>query len=105
MQGAAEFHHQIVDTLLLQTDPVFHHATTLDATVHMLDAQPALVQGLVRELLLQRELLATRLLRRHKDLDLWEREREEAQILQQPTPRGQGRGVASAIGFSWMRPP
>src|SRR5712691_978857 len=51
----------------------------------MLNAQPTLVQGLVRELLLPRQLLATRFLRWHEDLDLREREGQEAQILQQPT--------------------
>jgi hypothetical protein len=85
VQGTAEFHHQIADTLFPKTDPVFDDATALDTTVDMLDAQPTLVQRLVGELLLQGELLATGLLRRHKDLDLREREREEAQILQQPT--------------------
>jgi len=85
MQGAAEFHHQVTDALLPQAHPVFHDATALDATVDMLDPEPTLVQGLVRQLLLQRQLRAPRFLRRHEDLDLWEREREEAQILQQPT--------------------
>jgi hypothetical protein len=36
--------------------------------------------------LLQRQLRTAWLLRRHQDLDLGERERQEAQILQQPTP-------------------
>ena len=58
MQGTAEFHHQITNALLPQTDPVFHHATALDAPVHMLDAQPTLVQGLIGALLLQRQLVA-----------------------------------------------
>jgi hypothetical protein len=49
-----------------------------------------MVQGLVGELLRQRQLLAAGFLGRHQDLDLGEREREEAQILQQPAPRGQG---------------
>jgi hypothetical protein len=53
----------------------------------MLNAQPTLVQGLIRELLLQRELLATGLFRRHENVDLRERKRQEAQVLQQPTPR------------------
>ncbi len=87
MQGTAKFHDQIADALLPQADPVFHDATALDATVDMLDPQPTLVQGLVRQLLLQRQLRAPRFLRRHEDLDLREREREEAQILQEPAPR------------------
>ena len=46
----------------------------------------AIVEGLVGLLLLQGELLATWFLRRHKDLHLRERERQEAEILHQPTP-------------------
>jgi len=56
----------------------------------MLDPQPTLVQGLVRPLLLQCELLAPGFLGGHEDLHLRERERQEAQILQQPTARRQG---------------
>ncbi len=65
-------------------------ATTLHTTVHMLDPQPTAVQRVVGHLLLPRELLATRFLRRHEDLDLGEREGQEAQILQQLTARRQG---------------
>jgi len=50
------------------------------------------VQCLIRSLLLHRQLLATGLLGRHEDLDLRQRKRQEAQILQQPTARGQGIG-------------
>ena len=56
----------------------------------MLDPQSTLVQGLVRPLLLHRELLATGLLRRHEDLHLGQRERQEPQILQEPALCGQG---------------
>jgi hypothetical protein len=52
----------------------------------MLDPQPTLVQRLVGSVLLPRQLFTAGFLRRHEDLDLWERERQEAQILQQPTP-------------------
>src|SRR6266849_1489772 len=84
MQGTAEFHHQIADTLLPQADPVFDDAATLDTTVDMLNPQPTLVQRLVRPLLRQRELLAAWLLGRHEDRHLGERKRQEAQILQEP---------------------
>ena len=47
VQGTAELHHEIADALLPQADPVFHHATTLDAAVDMLDPQPPLVEYLV----------------------------------------------------------
>src|SRR5258705_8585285 len=66
VQGTAELHHEIADALLPQADPVFHNATTLDAAVDMLDPQPTLVERLIGQLLLQRELLATGLLRRHE---------------------------------------
>jgi hypothetical protein len=90
MQGTAQFHHEITDARLPQSDPVFHNATTLHATIDMLDAQPTLVERLVGPLLLSRQLLATGFLGGHEDVDLGQRERQEAQILQQPTPRGQG---------------
>ena len=86
MERTADFHHQIADTRLPQADPIFDDATTLHTTVHMLDPQPTAVQRVVGHLLLPRELLATRFLCRHKDLDLRQRERQEAQILQQSAP-------------------
>jgi hypothetical protein len=86
VQGTAEFHHEIVDALLPQADPVFDDTTALDTAVHMLDPQPPLVERLVGQFLLQGQLPTAWLLRRHQDLHLGERERQEAQILQQPTP-------------------
>ena len=88
MQGTADVHHAIADTFLPQTDAVFDDATALDAAVDMFDAQPALGERLIRHVLLQRQLLAAWFLRRHEDLDLGQREREEAQILQEPAPGG-----------------
>src|SRR2546428_693483 len=85
VQGTAEFHHQITDALLPQADPVLHDAPTLDAAVDMLDPEPPLVARLVGQLVLQGQLRTAWLLRRHADLHLGERERQEAQILQQPT--------------------
>src|SRR6266700_2599893 len=86
VQGTAEFHHQITDPLLPQADPVLHDATTLDAAVDMLDPEPPLSERLVGPLLLQGQLRTAWLLRRHEDRHLGERERQEAQILQLPTP-------------------
>src|SRR3989441_12371672 len=65
VQGTAEFHHQIADTLLPQPELVFDNATTLDTAVDMLDPQPTLVQRLVRHVLLQRVLLTVWLLGWH----------------------------------------
>jgi hypothetical protein len=47
MQGAAEFHHEIADTVLPQPDPVFHDTAAFHAAIDMLDPQPTVVQGLV----------------------------------------------------------
>jgi hypothetical protein len=92
VQGATELHHQIADALLPQAHPVFHNATPLDAAVDMLDPEPPLVERLVGQVLLQGQLPTAGLLRRHEDRHLREREGQEAQILQQPTPRQEGVG-------------
>ena len=54
MQGTANFHYDIADALFPQPAPIFDDAATLDTAVDMLDAEPAIVQGLVGELLLPR---------------------------------------------------
>lgn len=82
MQGTADCHHQIADARLPQADAVFDDATALDTTVDMLNAQSAIVQGLVGQLLFQGEFLAAWFLGRHEDLDLGQRKSQEAQILQ-----------------------
>src|SRR5262249_16815376 len=92
VQGTTELHHQIAHALLPQAEPVFHNATALDAAVDMLDPQPPLVEHLVGQVLLQRQLRTAGLLRRHEDRHLRERERQEAQILQQSTPSWEGVG-------------
>src|SRR5216683_465775 len=81
MQSTTDFHHQIADTRLPQADPICDNTTALDTAIDVLDAQPTLVERLVRQLLLQRELLAAGFLGRHEDLHLRERERQETQIL------------------------
>ena len=91
MQSTAQFPHEIADAVLPQPDPVFDDAAALDAPVDRLDPQPTLVQGLVGPLLFQGEFLASGLLGRHEDRDVGQRARQEAQVLQQPTPGGQGR--------------
>src|SRR5262245_49823259 len=84
MQGTTEFHHEITNTVLPQPDPVFDDTTALDAAVDMLDPEPTVMQGLVGPLLHQWQLLAAGFLRRHEDLHLGQRERQEPQILQEP---------------------
>jgi REP element-mobilizing transposase RayT len=92
MQGTADLHHEIADALLPQADPVFHNPTPLDAAVDVLDPEPPLVERLVGQVLLQGQLRTAGLLRRHEDFHLGERERQEAQILQQPTSSREGVG-------------
>jgi hypothetical protein len=99
MQGTADFHHQIADARLPQADPVFDDATALDAPVDRLDPQPTVMQGLVGPLLFPGEFLAAGFLGRHEDLDVGQRERQEAQVPSQPTPGGQGRGRRVGNGF------
>ena len=98
VQGTTEFHHEIADARLPQADPVFDDAAALDAAVDMLDPEPPLVERLVGQVLLQGQRPTAGLLRRHEDLHVGERERQEAEILQQPTPgweRGGG-GLSDA---------
>ena len=64
----------------------FHDAAALDTAIDVLDPEPPLVERLVGQVLLPRELMTTGFLGRHEDLHFRERERQEAQILQQPTP-------------------
>src|SRR5438067_2272286 len=52
----------------------------------MLNPQSAVVERLVGQVLLQGQLRTAWLLRRHENRHLRERERQEAQILQQPAP-------------------
>jgi hypothetical protein len=81
MECTAEFHDQIADAVLPQAEPIFDDATALGATVDMLDPQPAVVEPLIRPLLLHRQLLATWSLYWHEDLHVGEREGQKAEIL------------------------
>ena len=99
MQGTAEFHDQIAHARLEQAQGVFDDPTALDTTVHMLNAHPAPGQRLIGPFLLGRQLVAARFPGRHEDLDLGQRKRQKAQVLQELAPRGQGirRGVGQAL--------
>src|SRR5262249_15710642 len=83
------------------------HPLMLLLTSPMLDPEPPLGERLVGQILLQGQLRTAGLLRRHEDLDLWEREGQEAQILQQPTPGrervGGGRRDAQIMGTTAVR--
>jgi hypothetical protein len=99
MERTTECHHQIADALLPQTDAVLHNPTALDTAVDMLDPQPTLMQGLVGQVLLPCQFLGAWLLGRHEDVHLRERERQEAQILQQPAPGRSGVGCRVGNGL------
>jgi len=92
VEGTTDFHHEIADALFPEAEPVFDNATALHAAVDMLDPEPAMVEGLVGPLLLSCQLLSWWLLGRHEDFYVGKRKGQEAQILQQSTPRGQGIG-------------
>ncbi len=81
VQGTTDFHDRIADALLPQADPIFDDATALHTAVDMLDPQPALGERLIGSVLLPGRLLTAGFLRRHEDLHVGQRERQEPQIL------------------------
>jgi hypothetical protein len=89
MQRTADLHDQIADTGFPEAVGVVDDATTLDAAVDMLDAHTPAGDAPISGFLPPCEGPAPRLLRRHAHLDLVERECQEAQIVEQPAPRGQ----------------
>jgi hypothetical protein len=68
------------------------HPAALDAAVDVLDADAATCHASIGGCLAAREGSAAGLAGWPDDLDLVERERQEAQVLEQPTARGSGRG-------------
>jgi hypothetical protein len=89
MQRTADFHDQITDARLPQAAGVVDDPTALDAAVDMLDAHAPAGDASIRRFLGTREGPAPRLLGRHDHVDVWERKRQEAEILEQPAPCGQ----------------
>ena len=92
MQRTADFHHQIMHTRFSQTARVLANAAALDAAVDVLDTNPATRNPPIGRFLRPRELPTPGLLHGHDDLDLVERERQEAEILEPSAACGQGRG-------------
>jgi hypothetical protein len=90
MQRTANFHHQIADACLAKAVGVVDDTTALDAAVDVLDTHAPARHAPVGSFLRPCESPAPRLLGGHDDLDVVEREREEAQILEPPTACGQG---------------
>jgi hypothetical protein len=79
-----------VDTGLSETARVVDHAAALDAAVDVLDAHPAARDAPMHCCLRARKFTATWLSGRHDYPDVVERERQEAQILEQPAARWSG---------------
>ena len=100
MQGTADFHDQIANTRLPQAVGVVDNATALDTAVDVLDAHTATRDAPIGGFLGAREGAASRLPGRHDDLHLVQRKRQEAQILEQPAPCGQG--VRGGIGNAFI---
>jgi hypothetical protein len=90
MQRTADFHEQITNPRLPQATGVMDDAAALDATVDVFEAHPSAGDAPIRSFLQAREGPPSWLPRRHDQLHLVERERQAAQILEQPTARRQG---------------
>src|SRR5712692_10046744 len=105
MQRTADFHYEIADALLPQTDPVFDDATTLHTAVHMLDPQPTAVQRVVGHLLLPRSSWPRGFLVGMRISTWGSVKARKPRSCNSPLPAGKGYGVASAIRLSWRRPP
>ncbi len=95
MQGAADFHNAIANARLPEAAGVVDDAATLHAAVDVLKAHAAACDAPICRFLHPCESPASRLPGRHDDLHLIERERQEAQILEQAAAWGQGirRGI------------
>ena len=102
MQRTADFHDQIADADLPEAIGVMDDAAALDATVDVLDPDPATGDAPMGPFLGAREGPTPWLLGGHDDLDVVECDGQAAEILEQPAPRGYG--VASAMRLSWVLP-
>jgi hypothetical protein len=98
MERTANFHDTIADACLPEAAGVVDDAAALDAAVDGLDAHATAGDPTICGFLRAREGPATRLAGRPDDLDLVERKRQEAPILQQAAPGGQG--VRGGIGHA-----
>jgi hypothetical protein len=88
VQGTADFHDQVADARLSEAAGVVDNTAALDAAVDVLDADAATRDASIGGSLAAREGSAAGLAGRHDDLDLVECERQEAEVLEQPTARG-----------------
>jgi hypothetical protein len=80
--------HSRLDARLSEAAGVVDNTAALDAAVDVLDAHAATGNASIGGLLAAREGSTAGLADWHDNLDLVERERQDAQILEQPTARG-----------------
>jgi hypothetical protein len=92
VQCTADFHDQVADARLAEAVGIVDHTAALDAAVDVRDAHAATRDASIGGSLAAREGAAAGLAGRQDELDLVEREGQEAQILEPPTARGEGRG-------------
>src|ERR671931_706980 len=85
MKRTADFHDPIAEACFPQPTRLVDDAAALDAAVDVLNTHAAACHTPIRRVLRARQGPALRLLRRHDHLDLGERERQEAELLEQPT--------------------
>ena len=90
MQRTANFHQQSANACLPEAIGVVHDTTALDAAVDGLDTHATARDASIGSFLRPGARPAPRLLGGHDDLDVVEREGEEAQILEPPAACGQG---------------
>jgi hypothetical protein len=87
VQRTADFHDQIADSCLPEAAGIVDDAAALDAAVDVLDADAAAGDPPICSFLCPREGTAPWLSGRHDDLYMVQRERQEAEILEQPAAR------------------
>ena len=90
MQRTANFHDQVANACLPEAAGVVDDTTALDTAVDVLDADAAACKAPIGGFLRPRERPAPRLLGGHDDLDVVEREGQEAEILEPPATHRQG---------------
>ncbi len=88
MQRTADFHDAIANACLPEAAGVVDDTAALDTAVDMLNAHAAARDALICGPLGACKGPAPRLPGRHDHLDVWERERQKAEILEQPAPGG-----------------
>jgi hypothetical protein len=90
MQTTAYFHHHVAHPVFPQSDGIFDDPTPFDAADDMFGHYPTLGHTAIVDFLLGCQLFAFRLLDRPRVLHTWQDISQEAKIVDQFTPIGQG---------------